>query len=105
MEVFNEMLEAKADKQMVLNATINKVSKGEVEQLFLGKADKRDVDGMLRNLQQRVEEDLGNMGECLARKANLDDLQYFSKELSIKLDKGELDAFRQEFVDRIAAFE
>jgi succinylarginine dihydrolase len=105
MDVFNERLEAKADKQMVLNATINKVSKGEVEQLFLAKADKRDVDGMIRNLQQRMEEDLGNMGECLARKANLDDLQYFSKELSIKLDKGELDAFRQEFVDRIAAFE
>lgn len=34
MDVFNERLEAKADKQMVLNATINKVSKGEVEQLF-----------------------------------------------------------------------
>ena len=74
MDVFNERLEAKADKQMLLNATINKVSKGEVEQLFLGKADKRDVDGMIRNLQQRMEEDLGNMGECLARKANLDDL-------------------------------
>lgn len=31
MDIFNERLEAKADKQMVLNATINKVSKGEVE--------------------------------------------------------------------------
>ena len=41
-----------------------------------------------------MEEDLANMGECLVRKANIDDLQYFSKELSIKLDKGELDAFR-----------
>ncbi len=49
---------------------------------------------MLRNLQQRVEEDLANMGECLARKANMDDLDYFSKELIVKLDKGELDAFR-----------
>jgi hypothetical protein len=74
MDVLNERLEAKADKQMLINATINKVSKGEVEQLFLGKADKRDADGMIRNLQQRMEEDLGNMGECLARKANLDDL-------------------------------
>ena len=31
MDVFNERLEAKADKQMVLNATVNKISKGEVE--------------------------------------------------------------------------
>lgn len=52
-----------------------------------------------------MEEDLANMGECLVRKANLDDLQYFSKELSIKLDKGELDVFRQEFVDRITSFD
>ena len=45
------------------------------------------------------------MGECLARKANMDDLDYFSKELIVKLDKGELDAFRQEFVDRVASFD
>lgn len=47
LEVFNERMEAKADKQMVVNATINKVSKGEIEQLFTSKADKRDVDAML----------------------------------------------------------
>jgi hypothetical protein len=35
----------------------------------------------------------------------MEDLQYFSKELSLKLDKGELEAFRQEFVDRVASFD
>ncbi len=59
---------------MVINATINKVSKGEVEQLFLSKADKRDIDQMLSSLKTRMEDDLSNMGECLSRKANLDDL-------------------------------
>ncbi len=50
LEVFNERLEAKADKQMVLNATINKISKGEVEQIFSAKVDKRNVDSMIRNI-------------------------------------------------------
>jgi hypothetical protein len=41
----------------------------------------------------------------LGRKANIEDLQYFSKEVSFKIEKGELEAFRQEFVDRIASFD
>ena len=45
------------------------------------------------------------MEECIVRKANATDLEYFSKQLSAKLDKGELDAFKQEFVDRIATFD
>lgn len=49
MDVFNERLEAKADKQMVLNATVNKISKGEVEQVFTTKADKREVEAMVRS--------------------------------------------------------
>ena len=59
---------------MVLNATLNKISKGEVEQVFSGKADKRDIDNMLRSLQSRIDEELATMAECIVRKANTDDL-------------------------------
>lgn len=34
LEVFTERVEAKADKQMVLNAVINKVSKIELDQVL-----------------------------------------------------------------------
>jgi hypothetical protein len=59
---------------MVLNATLNKISKGEVEQLFSSKSDKREVDAILRSFQKRLEEDMATLTECLGRKANLDDL-------------------------------
>jgi hypothetical protein len=32
-------------------------------------------------------------------------VQYYCKELGFKVDKGELEAFRQDFVDRMVSFE
>jgi hypothetical protein len=40
LEFFNQAIEAKADKQMVVNATINKVSKVDIEQILQSKCDK-----------------------------------------------------------------
>ena len=40
LEFFNQAMEAKADKQMVVNATINKVSKIDFEQILQSKCDK-----------------------------------------------------------------
>lgn len=39
------------------------------------------------------------------RKANTDEFQYYRKELNFKLDKSELEVFRQEYVERLASFE
>jgi hypothetical protein len=39
IEDFNERIESKADKQMVLNAVVNKPNKSEVEALLSGKCD------------------------------------------------------------------
>lgn len=44
VDLFNERVESKADKQMVLNAVINKVSKIELEQFLNSKVDRRDFD-------------------------------------------------------------
>ena len=67
------------------------------------KADKREVDTALKNLEVRLQEELANIiNEEMAGKASVDDLQYFRKEINFKVDKPELDAFRQDFVDRIA---
>ena len=105
LDVFSERIEAKADKQMLANALNAKVGRQEFEQAMASKSDRMDIDMALRNIQVSVEEELGSLNEQLSRKSNLEDIEYFAKELSFKLDKGELEAFRQDFVDRIAAFE
>lgn len=56
-------------------------------------------------LKATVEEDMQSLLECLGTKANLDDIQYFKSELTGKLEKSELEAFRQDFVDRVATFD
>ncbi len=90
---------------MVVNATINKISKGEVEQVFNNKCDKRDFDLVIQGIQARIDEEIGSLSEAIGRKANVEDLGYYRKELSYKLDKSELEAFRQDFVDRVTAFD
>jgi uncharacterized phage-like protein YoqJ len=44
LEFFNQCMEQKADKQMVVNATINKVSKIDLEHLLQSKCDKSTSD-------------------------------------------------------------
>lgn len=41
----------------------------------------------------------------MSKKASIDDIHYYRKELSFKLDKSDLDNFRQEYVERIAAID
>ena len=47
MDIFTERVESKADKQMVLNAVINKVSKIELDQILASKCERRDVEATL----------------------------------------------------------
>lgn len=46
-EQFTMFLEGKADKQMVLNAVINKVGRVEMEQALQGKVDKGEFESRL----------------------------------------------------------
>lgn len=77
LELFNERVESKADKQMVLNAVINKVSKIELDQVLSTKVDRLDFDSSLNLLKATVEEDMQSLLDCLGTKASLDDLSYF----------------------------
>lgn len=58
LEVFNERVESKADKQMVINAVINKVSKIELEQVLQTKVDRLDFETNINVLKATVEEDM-----------------------------------------------
>ena len=41
----------------------------------------------------------------MTRKANVEDYQYYRKEIQFKVDKNELETFRQEYVERLATFD
>jgi hypothetical protein len=45
------------------------------------------------------------LSTAVSRKANLEDMAYYRKEVGAKLDRVELEAFRQEFVDRVTNFD
>jgi hypothetical protein len=63
------------------------------------------MDTLVRGIQTRSDQEICNVHELIGRKANLEDISGFRKEMQYKLEKGELEAFRQEFVDRVAAFD
>lgn len=104
-EDFNERLEVKADKQMLVNAICNKVNKQDVDQAMATKMDIKEIDQMFMALETKFETELGCMNENINRKSNTDEFQYYRKELNFKLDKSELEVFRQEYVERLASFE
>ena len=81
LEVFNQALEQKADKQMVVNATINKVSKVDIEHIMQSKCDKATFDSAMQAVQGRIDEEVSTMSGVVARKANLEDMAYYRKEL------------------------
>ena len=105
LEFFNQAMEAKADKQMVVNATINKVSKIDIEQILQSKCDKTAHETFIQAIQCRIDEEVATLSAVVSRKANLEDMVYYRKELGGKLERTELDAFRQEFVDRVTHFD
>ena len=74
MDHFTERVESKADKQMVLNAVINKVSKIELDQVLQSKCERRDVEAALSQVQARLDEELATMSYELATKATLEDV-------------------------------
>ena len=94
LEFFNQALETKADKQMVVNATINKVSKIDIEQILQSKCDKTTHDSFVQAVQCRIDEEVATLSAVVSRKANLEDMTYYRKELGAKLERTELDAFR-----------
>jgi hypothetical protein len=73
--------------------------------LLQTKVDRLDFETNLNVLKATIEEDMQSLLDCLGTKASLDDLNYFKSELTAKLEKTELEAFRQDFVDRIANFD
>lgn len=105
LELFTQALEQKADKQMVVNATINKVGKIDLEQLLALKQDRAVGESATLAVQARIDEEVASLSAAVSRKANLEDMAYYRKELAGKLEKPELEAFRQEFVDRVAQFD
>lgn len=52
-----------------------------------------------------MEEELIGLQEQLTAKAEAAEVQYFTRELGSKLERGELEAFRQDFVDRVGHWE
>lgn len=74
MDHFTERVESKADKQMVINAVINKVSKIELDQVLQSKCERRDVEAALSQVQARLDEELASMSDELATKATLEDV-------------------------------
>lgn len=45
------------------------------------------------------------IGDSLNRKTSMDDYNYYRKELTFKLDRSEIESFKQEFAERIMAFD
>ncbi len=52
---FNERLEAKADKQQLVNAICNKVNKQDVDQALALKADSKEIDKIIEALETKFE--------------------------------------------------
>lgn len=69
------------------------------------KVDIREVDKLLMTLESKFEQEFTNIHDSLNRKSNIDDIQFYRKELNFKLDKNELEAFRQDYVEKNALFE
>ena len=46
-----------------------------------------------------------NVADTLSRKANAEDMAYYRREIGFKVDKSELEAFRQEYVERVTGLE
>ena len=105
LDVFSQSLESKADKQMVVNATINKVSRVDLENLLKSKCERASLDQGLQALQVRIDEEVATLAAAVSRKATQEDIAYVRKETAGKLERAELEAFRQEFVDRVSLFD
>jgi hypothetical protein len=105
LDVFSQSLESKADKQMVVNATINKVSRVDLENLLKSKCERASLDQGLQALQVRIDEEVATLTAAVSRKATQEDIAYVRKETAGKLERAELEAFRQEFVERVTRFD
>ena len=105
LDVFSQSLESKADKQMVVNATINKVSRVDLENLLKSKCERASLDQGLQALQVRIDEEVATLAAAVSRKATQEDIAYVRKETAGKLERAELEAFRQEFVERVTRFD
>ena len=105
LDVFSQSLESKADKQMVVNATINKVSRVDLENLLKSKCERASLDQGLQALQVRIDEEVATLAAAVSRKATQEDIAYVRKETAGKLERAELEAFRQEFVERVTHFD
>ena len=65
----------------------------------------KEAERLTKSIEIRYDGELTQLNDNLTRKANTEDIQYYRKELAFKLDKNELEAFRQEYVERLTSFD
>ena len=96
IEDFNERLDVKADKQMLINGLINKINKTDAEQIVNIKLNElqKEVERMHLTMDNKLDIEVCNIKELIGKKANAEDINYYRKELCFKLDKSEIDNFR-----------
>lgn len=74
IDEFNERIDIKADKQMVVNAVINKPNKVDIDQAINAKADIIHVEKLIKALEIKYEAEIANLNEVVSRKSNVDDI-------------------------------
>ena len=79
-----------------------KANKSEVDSLVNSKAEIKEMDRMLMALENKFESEFQNIHDQVNRKANMDDIQFYRKELNFKIDKSELEAFRQDYIEKMS---
>ena len=83
-------------------ATLNtKPSRSEIEPVLNSKAEITEVQQMLQTMEMKFEDEFHHLGEQLARKAGVDDLNFCRQEQSYKADKEALDELRNDLTDRM----
>ena len=83
IEDFNERLDGKADKQHLMNSLMAKANKGDAEQLFIGKMGElvKQYDTSFAQQASKIDLGLSQIEELLSKKANVDEIHYYRKEL------------------------
>ena len=69
------------------------------------KADIKEVDKLLMTMENKFEAEFLSLHEQINRKSNVDDIQFYRKELNFKIDKSELESFRQDYIEKLSVFD
>ena len=74
---------------MIINGLINKINKNEAEQIVNQKIAElnKEFERLHLQLDNKVEVEIQALSDIVGKKANTDEIQYYRKEVSFKLDK------------------